>query len=63
MATIEIKGDKRIIRLSNEDIVEAPIAITAPCKHKPSIIYHYTSIDTFKKILESKSLRFTNELY
>ena len=60
MATIEIKGDKRIIRLSNEDIVEAPLAITAPYKPKPSIIYHYTSIDTFQKILKSKSLRFTN---
>ena len=60
MATITIKGDKRIINISKEDIIEAPIEFTTPYKPKPKIVYHYTSINTFEKILQSKALRFTN---
>lgn len=60
MATITIKGNKRIINISKEDIIEAPVEFTMPYKPMPKIVYHYTSINTFEKILQSKALRFTN---
>jgi len=54
MATVT---KKTTINLSTSDVVATsePIPI-----RKPSMVYHYASIDTLKKILENGTLRLTN---
>lgn len=50
-------SQKTIIRLSPSDIVATSDPIPV---FKPSVVYHYTSIDTLRKILENKTLRLSN---
>ena len=60
MATIIKKDGKVLIKIADEDIVSTSLLSPKSSSNKPQMVYHYTSINTFEKILASRSLRFTN---